>query len=192
MSVLEDKVKKFVHDSYTKDGVTSSTVEHQLETAVLVKELNPDVSDAVIIAALSHDIERAYRESDMFEILKTDKLGFKSPEFLKRHQERGAEIVAKFLKEAGEGGLFIDEVKDLISHHEVGGTKGSDLLKDADSLSFFSSRALHFVETKINISSADKVRFKLDWMFDRISSEKVKELALPQYTVAIKALEGVK
>jgi len=188
---LYKKVEEFVKDSFTSDGMTSSTFDHQVETAEWVRKLHPDADEALIIAALGHDIERASRGEDMYIMLKDKKDGFKDKNFLNEHQLRGAKIISDFLKTQNADLSFIDRVNELILFHEVGGTADSDLLKDADSLSFFNTRVSHFIKTKTHLSSVEKVKSKIDWMFDRITSEKARNLAKPLYEKAIKELENV-
>lgn len=77
----------------------------------------------------------------------------------------------------------------LVSKHEVGGNDDQNLLKDADSISFFENNVDHFVNKKVGETSKEKVKDKFEWMFNRISSEKAKQIARPWYEEAIKKLK---
>ena len=84
---------------------------------------------------------------------------------------------------------LINEIMFLIKHHEEGGTPKTDLIKDADSLSYFEVNAeKHLNWLKIGVSKK-QLREKMNWMFNRITSEKAKSIAKPMYKNAIKLLE---
>lgn len=188
MSELYKKVEDFVTDAFTKEGVVDHSVKHLQRTADWVKELEPDADEALLIAALGHDIHRATAE---FMELKAKRSGFKDPEYDKIHQEGGAEIVCEFLKKEKADSDLIDRVRMLISVHEVGGNEDQNILKDADSISFFENNIPVFITKKVKETNKEKVREKFDWMYERITSEKAKEIAKPMYEEAIKRLEAV-
>ena len=76
----------------------------------------------------------------------------------------------------------------MILHHEDGGDPESDLIKDADSISYFEMNSLKHANNAAMILGMEKTRNKLDWMYNRISSEKAKKIAKPMYEKALKAL----
>ena len=58
MSKLYDKVEKFVEKSYKgKFGMV-----HFKRTVYWIRELKPNADEAMLIAAIAHDIERAFRK----------------------------------------------------------------------------------------------------------------------------------
>ena len=81
----------------------------------------------------------------------------------------------------------VRRAKMLVSRHEEGGNEEQDLLKDADSISFLETNVAHFIGM-IPLLGYDKVRVKFDYMYNRITSEKAKEIALPMYENAINEL----
>ena len=87
----------------------------------------------------------------------------------------------EFLEQNGPDGEWIAKVVNLISKHEVGGDEEQNALMDADSISFFETNAEMFVNKKAPIEGYAKVKAKLDWMFNRISNEEHKKLALENY-----------
>ena len=182
---LYKKAEQFVIDSYTKIGKTSQ-IKHFKRTVYWVKKLKPDVDEALLISAIAHDIERAYRKEDMLEKKRT--ISYSDPKFFRPHEERGAEIIAEFLKKEGAEQKLIERVKMLVLKHEEGGNDDQNLLKDADSISFFENRVDHFVSKQVIETSKDKVKDKFDWMFNRISSEKARQISQPWYEEAIKKL----
>lgn len=155
-----NKVEKFVADSFTKEGKLSKGFKHFERTVHWVKELRPDADEALLIAAIGHDIERAYTDEEMGRLKQSR--GFQDEEFLRKHSERGAKIVAEFLSSHNADSALIIRTKELISKHEVGGTEDQNLLKDADSLSFFENNIDHFITNLARETSKEKVKEKFD------------------------------
>lgn len=83
---------------------------------------------------------------------------------------------------------MIKTVNHLISKHELGGDADQNLLKDADSLSFFETNAEKFATEFIKELGKEKIKQKFDWMYERISSPQAKEWAKPMYEKYIKLL----
>ena len=83
---------------------------------------------------------------------------------------------------------MVEKVIMLISKHEVGGNDGQNLLKDADSISYFENQIQHFLTAKVADVGKAKVKEKFDWMFSRITSNKAKDIAEPMYEAAINRL----
>jgi len=183
---IYEATKNFVIESFEKAN-RSHEINHFLRTPEWLKILKPDADDALLAAAVAHDIERAYRQKDVLE--KKNTLGFTDINFYRPHEERGAEIIADFLKNEKADSVFIERVRMLISRHEEGGTEDQNLLKDADSLSFFENNSDHF-GNKFKEIGKDKVKQKFDWMYERITMDRAKEFARPYYERAISDLNG--
>ena len=181
MTGLYKKTEQFVIDSFTKAN-DSLGIKHSLRTVYWMKKLNPDAEEALLISAVAHDIERAFRSSGK---------GFSEGDHLKHHQEEGARIMGDFLEKNGSSKAFIDKVKSLITRHEAGGDSDQDMLKDADSLSFFENNAVAFVNEKAGKMGKEKVKEKFDWMFERMTSDRAKQIAKPLYEEAIRKLENM-
>ena len=158
---------------------------HFDRTVYWLKQLRPDADEALLIASISHDIERASRLGDA-GLGRTDK-GFLNIDDNTYHQEKGAEIIGNFLKEQGADDKLIKRVKHLVSAHEYGGDDDQNLLKDADSLSFVENNASIFI-ARLDKLGYDNVKEKFDWMYGRISEPKAKQLAKPFYEKMIKKL----
>ncbi len=93
------KTLEYVASASTKDGKVGSTVKHLVRTAYWVRYLKPDADEALLLAAVSHDIERASRHDHMLRTLNTSADGFMDKEFLEKHQRIGAKMMADFLSE---------------------------------------------------------------------------------------------
>ena len=111
------------------------------------------------------------------------------PDILKRHQEDGAEIMGEFLEKNGADKETINKVKHLISRHELGGDAEQNALMDADSVSYFETNAEMFVTKRALTDGYEKVKGKINWMFNRISSEERKKFARENYEKWSKVLE---
>jgi len=182
---IYNKAEQFVFDSFNK-AEKHSQIKHFIQTVHWLKVLSPEADEALLVAAIAHDIERAFRQKDVLE--KKASVGFTSVEFYRPHEERGAEIIADFLKHQNVDDGFIERVKMLVSRHEEGGNDDQNLLKDADSVSFFEINIPLFLEKKTLEIGKEKVKDKFDWMFNRITSEKAKQIAQPMYEKAISDL----
>ncbi len=105
---------------------------HADNTLEWLLRLEPDADGALQLAALAHDIDRA------IDGLKVKRADFDDYDAFKAaHARNGAEILRPILTECGVEQHIVDEACRLVEVHEVGGDFRSDLLKDADSISYF-------------------------------------------------------
>ena len=163
-TILPRKLKK------VESELKRTLLKHYERTVFWVKKLKPDADEALLIAAYSHDIERWFRP-------------FLKPNDIKGHQRKSAKIVSEFLSKIAADKEMVQKVYYLISHHEEGGSHEANILKDADSISFFENNlALH---AKL---SPKTLRKKIEWMYRRITSPEAKKICKPLYERAIKSL----
>jgi hypothetical protein len=169
-----DKVEKFVTESFGKEN------QHLVRTLYWIKELKADASEELLIAAVSHDIERAFNTEAR------DKKTFNTDEEMEIHQVEGGRIMFDFLIDNSYDAAKAARVRELISKHEVGGDEEQDLLKDADSISWLEMSApKHIGKQSFPKEELEK---KVASMFQRISSSEAKEFAQPFYEEAVKML----
>ncbi len=179
-------VERFVEDSFGKQDDPHYII-HLKRTAYWAKRLDPACDEAVLIAAISHDIERAFMApSDLCEGLKD---GFLDPVYLARHQQRSAEIISGFLQLKGASPDLVARVRTLVSKHEEGGSEAQNLLRDADSLSFLENNITHFVAAEGPSVGKGLIKRKFDWMYQRISSPVAREIAKKWYIQALRCLD---
>ena len=95
--------------------------------------IDPRASEAVRIAAVTHDAERAYPDH---EAGWDSAVSWDDPAYNRWHQERCARIVAEWLREQGAEPGLVEEVEALVRVHEEGGWPEADIVQAADSLSF--------------------------------------------------------
>jgi len=170
-----DTIREFILKSYGKENL------HLERTLYWVRELEPDASEELLIAALSHDIERASNPESK------DKRTFNTSEEMEKHQTEGGRIMFDFLIDNGYDVAKATRVRELISKHEVGGDEEQDLLKDADSLSWLEVSAPRHIEKRS--FPKEELEKKIIFMFERISSDKAQELARPFYEEAMRMLK---
>ena len=105
---------------------------HADNTLEWLLRLEPNAGEALQLAALAHDIERAIEDVKVRRADFDDYDAFKAA-----HAGNGAEILRSVLTACGVERNVVEEACRLVELHEVGGDPGSDLLKDADSISYF-------------------------------------------------------
>jgi hypothetical protein len=149
-------------------------------------ELKPHAPEALVLAAMTHDMERGYPEGSpaWVEGCWADTL------YRTAHSERSARIVGDFLRDHGAAENLVREVVRLIVAHEVGGWPEADLLQAADSLSF-----LETIQPVISrrlaggTLSAEGARAWLDFQFERIRVVRAREIGRPMLHKARAELE---
>lgn len=135
---------------------------HSENTLEWVLRLKPDADPALRLAALGHDIER-YDEK-----VRVQSDGYSDYErFKEAHAINSAEVLSGFMEEMGFDPDFIADVARLVAHHESGGDEREEILKNADTLSFFQvSLPLYF-----DRHGAETTRRRLVWGFRKLTPE---------------------
>ena len=95
-------------------------------------KLKPDADEALQIAALAHDIDRA---DERRKIQRSDFNDY--DQFKAAHANNSVMILKEILHEFQVEQSIVNEACRLVERHENGGDPHSDLLKDADSISYF-------------------------------------------------------
>jgi hypothetical protein len=160
---------------------------HLVRTRDWVLELAPGAGEPLVLAALTHDIERHFPGGPQQDKANA---AWDDPAYLTAHSERSAAIVEEWLRSQGADPELVRSVGELILLHEVGGSAAADLLQAADSVSFLetlSDVAVSWVRT--GQCTADKAREKHGWMLERIRVERARRLAMPFYERAIAAID---
>ncbi len=106
---------------------------HAENTLQWLLKIKPDADDALQIAALAHDIDRA---SDQ-KVKRDDYEDYDT--FKAANAKHSANILRDILEAHGVCSYIIDKTCRLVLHHEVGGDPEADVLQDADSISYFDS-----------------------------------------------------
>ncbi len=123
-----------------------------------VIKLEPRADISLKIDALGHDIER-------YDNDKLKRKDFDDYEkYKERHALRSAEILCDLMKKYRFDDETIKRTRFLVINHEVGGRDDADILRDADSLSFFDNNVYSYWKTH-NAFFKDKIMF----MYKRMS-----------------------
>ena len=134
---------------------------HAENTLDWVLKLDTGADQALQIAALAHDIDRAgawkTRRSDY-----DDYNVFKAA-----HAHSGAVILKRVLIDCSVPEAVVNEACRLVRLHEVGGDYRSDLLRDADSASFFEVNMPMYYERE----GRKETMRRCIWGFQRLSEQ---------------------
>ncbi|HEY3184314.1 MAG TPA: hypothetical protein VGJ77_15855 [Gaiellaceae bacterium] len=158
--------------------------EHLRRSRDWALELDRAASEAVRLAALTHDMERHFPGGPSADPSAPPD----EPTYLREHSERSARIVGEWLRGESAGEELVAEVEELVRLHEVGGTPPADIVQAADSLSFLDVNwevTLRWVRE--GRATPAQSRAKLDWTLERMRVG--RELAVPLYERAVAALE---
>jgi hypothetical protein len=156
-----------------------------------LQRLKPGASEELLLAALTHDMERAFPGPNSPSL--DPKQGVDNPIYNIAHSERSARIVNTYLHEQGASQESIEQVARLIRAHEYGGDNDENLVQAADSLSFLEVNVDVFLgwmdagDEKWNTSA---VRAKFTWMYERIQVPQARDIARPMYEEAMRKLES--
>jgi len=180
---LISATRQWVIDNYPYNSY------HLLKTLDWLDRIAPDATEAMRLAALTHDMERAFPGPDqpIHHVVK----GFDDQEYNDAHAARSASIVGAWLREQGADETLVQEVERLIRFHEDGGLPEANLVQAADSLSFLEVNVDLFLNMlRSGKRSADEVKLKFDYTYERIQVAHAKELALPMFEQALAALQA--
>jgi hypothetical protein len=163
---------------------------HLLRTEDWVLTLEPEASERLRIAAVLHDIERAFPDADATWDSARD---WDSVAYNRWHQDRCAAIAAGWLREQAAPVQLVEGVDRLIRVHEDGGWPEADLLQAADSLSFLETLVpLVLVWVESGRAPRERAAAKLQSSLDRMHPEleRARELAEPMLQDALATLDA--
>ena len=154
---IESEIERIITQSEVPEDP-----QHSRNTRAWVLRLKPGADAALQIAALGHDIERSMKE---LKVRREDYTDYN--EFKMAHAENSARVLDDLLS-----GFDLDEtvrqrVTDLVSHHEFGGNPEADILKDADSISYFDVNVPFYSRRH----SRRETAFRMMWGYQRLSRE---------------------
>jgi len=159
------KAEKIVADLFAKSNCADPMDRkkdrmHSLKAREWVLEMEPQASSALQIAALAHDIDRTIerRRAKVKDFATYE-------EYKKQHAKESANIICEELEKEGFNDNLIERVRYLIEHHEVGGDKEANILKDADSLTFFNMDIYPYLKGR----GSERTREKIKFMYERLS-----------------------
>ena len=162
-----EALRRKIESTIARSGVAEDPV-HSKNTLKWLLKLQPDADEALQIAALGHDIERAVQQRKIRRENFPDYDRFKAA-----HASNSAEILKEIMLQCGvEDETLIQGVYDLVCRHEVGGDRRCDLLKDADGISFFEVNLAFYYQR----NGPEETKRRCRWGYRRLS-EKAKKIA---------------
>jgi hypothetical protein len=155
LQCAEERIRSIVSRSMVPEDPL-----HAERTLAWVLKLRPEADEALQLAALGHDIDRA------IETRRVRKDHFENfDEFKAAHALNSGVILEEILKECGVNGRIRVEACRLVRLHEIGGDERSDILKNADSLSYFEDNLpLYYARNGLAKSKQRSL-----WGFERLS-----------------------
>lgn len=126
-----DCVRKKIEKIVKKSPVPEDPI-HSKNTLEWLLKLKPDADEALKIAALGHDMERAIEDR---KVRHEDYKNY--DEFKDAHASNSAKILVEIMKECNVSKKLSDDISYLVRNHETGGESRVDILRDADTISFF-------------------------------------------------------
>lgn len=155
-----DLVKKEV-EAILLNSPLDFELKHSELVLKWVLKLKPNADEALKIAAISHDIDRAMTgitEKDLKDYSKIN-------EFKKEHSIRSAKFICDILKKHEYSVDIISKVKHLVENHEFGGDPETDILTDADSLAYFD----YNIPSYLKRNGEERTKEKIKFMYNRLS-----------------------
>lgn len=157
--------------------------EHLRRTVHWALRLDPAAPEPLIVAALTHDMERHFPGGTQ-----PDKAAgaWDDVDYNTQHTRRSAAIVSDWLRAQGVPEGFVARVVPPILEHEFGGSPEGDLIQAADSLSFLETNPGLVARWVLNgETTLEHGNRKLEWMYERIRLAEAIELARPLYEAAL-------
>ena len=161
-----DEIKKEI-EKLTKNSISEIEHSHSLSVLKWTIKLKPDADISLKIAALGHDIDRSFPEK---RIKSEDFDNY--ADYKRAHSKKSAEIISELMTKFNLDNKIIEKTRFLIENHEIGGEGDVEILKEADSLSFFENNLLDYKKKNPRYFE-DKIVF----MYKRLS-KKAREMIL--------------
>lgn len=180
-SALMEATARWVRETYVHNAL------HMTNSLEWLDRIGTGSREAVRIATLTHDMERAFPGPDQ-PVWNGDE----DRDYYVAHSNRSARIVGAWLAGQGCEAAFVSDVEALIQVHEFGGWPEADLVQAADSLSFLDVNVdlfLGYVKTRRY--REDQVRAKFVYSHDRIRIPELQEISGPMLVRALERLDSL-
>lgn len=160
-NALERRAQKWVEDIHPH-------APHLVRARDWVVRLDPDARTELRIAAVLHDIERAFPDPDADW---DPAQAWDDPAYLRWHQDRSADFAVRWLLDQDADHVTIGAIDKLIRVHEDGGWPEADILQAADSLSFFETVVGVTIKWVQDGAAPERARDKLQYMAHRVTAD---------------------
>lgn len=161
--------------------------EHLIRTCDWSLVLAPDGPEPLVLAALTHDIERHFPGGPQYDPALQAPDDF---EYRWQHSMRSAQFVHEWLYRHHASDALVAEVETLILLHEFGGDEVANVLQAADSIAFLETNVeLVAGWVRDGVCSPERAKDQHRWMYDRIRIAEAKDLARPYLAPALAAVD---
>lgn len=164
-----DKIKEDLAEIIRKSPIAWDLKHAELVLHWLLV-LKPDSDLELQTAAFGHDMERGITgitNKDLKDMNNYEK-------DRSEHAERSTKYMIELLEKHKCQKTEIEKISRIVKNHELGGDEEIDALRDADSIAWFDDAAPNYLKR----NGLEKTKFKVNYMFDRISNQKAKEIIL--------------
>lgn len=156
IKLFEKEIQRLLSESPVKEDIMHSKL-----VLKWVLKLKPDCDDALKIAAIAHDIDRAITKITEKDLKDYSKI----KEFKNEHALRSANFTEQILKKYDFPRDIKDKALSLIRLHECGGDNEADILMNADSLAYLEYNISPYLER----NGLERTKQKITFMFERMS-----------------------
>jgi hypothetical protein len=156
-----DRIKRKIKSIISGSKIPEDP-EHAQNTLEWLLRLKPNADQALQISAFGHDIERAI---DRRKVKRQDYPDYDS--FKDAHAQNNALILREIMQDYYIQQELIGEVFRIVTRHEIGGDARSELIRDADGVSFFEINLPLFFERE----GWKKTMRRCLWGYGRLSRE---------------------
>lgn len=156
-----DCVKKKIEKIIKKSMIPEDPI-HSKNTLEWLIRIKPNSDIALQVAALGHDIERAIENR---KVRRSDYRNYN--DFKNAHALNSANLLREIMKDCKVDKKFIEDACDLVRYHEIGESERSNILEEADSISFFDVNLPFYYKR----NSVKETRRRIFWGLERLSDE---------------------
>ncbi len=153
-----EEIKNYLLDIISNSPIPED-LPHAKNTLHWLLKIYPKADISLKISAIGHDIERAIPERIKRENYNN------YDEFKKAHALRSAKILKNILLNFNLSDNIIQNIFNIVKNHEHGGDFYSNILKEADSLSFFDVNIKYLYERE----GYEKTLERAIWGYKRLS-----------------------
>lgn len=170
---------RWVRETYTHNSL------HMTNSLEWLDRIAPGSAEAVRLATVTHDMERAFPGPDQPVWNGDEDHGY-----YVAHSNRSARIVGEWLRAQAVPEERIGEVEALIRVHEFGGWPEADHVQAADSLSFLDVNIDLFLDyARSGRYRTDQIRAKFIYSHTRIRIPRLQEISGPMLERALARLD---
>lgn len=164
-------LKRKIEEVIKRSSVPEDHI-HSKNTLEWLLKLMPEADESLKIAALGHDIERSIEKRKVRRQDYKDYDAFKDA-----HALNSVNVLTEIMQGCDIDKKMIDEVCFFVRYHETGGTDQVDILKDADSISYFEvNLPLYYVRNNLKETTR-----RCLWGYKRLSDQGKKTVAELNY-----------